>query len=96
MRVEYRPAARADLDAIVAYTKRNWGTDKARVYVAQLRAVATGLADYPQRFPLYNSRLGSFRKASCGEHLIFYAVAADKVEIVRVLHNRVDADAQLG
>ena len=96
MRVEFRPAARADLDAIARYTKREWGTVKARAYLGQLRAFAEGLRDFPQRFPSYNSPLGPFRKAPCGEHLVFYVIAADKVEIVRVLHNRVDVDALLG
>lgn len=96
MRIEFRPAARADLDAIARYTKREWGTVKARAYLGQLRAFSNGLADFPQRFPLHNSRLGPFRKAPCGEHLIFYLVGADKVEIIRVLHNRVDIDALLG
>lgn len=96
MRVEYKPAARADLDAIAVYTKREWGTVKARAYIGELRALATSLSDYPQRFPLYKSNLGPFRKAPCGEHLVFYIVTADKVEIVRVLHNRVDVGAMLG
>jgi toxin ParE1/3/4 len=95
MRVKYRPAARADLVAIAIYTKREWGTDKAGEYLKQLRAFASSLSEFPQRFPRHVSRLGSFRKANCGEHLIFYVVKAGTVEIVRVLHNRIDVDALL-
>lgn len=96
MQVEFRPAARADLDAIAVYTKREWGTGKARAYIGQLRAAAMGLSDFPQRYPLYNSKIGPFRKAACGEHLIFYVITAEKIEIVRVLHNRVDVDPLMG
>lgn len=96
MRIKFRPAARADLGAIAIYSKREWGTVRARAYTEQLRAVASSLSDFPQRFPLYNGNLGPFRKAPCGEHLIFYLIGADTVEIVRVLHNRTDVDALLG
>lgn len=96
MRVRYRPAARADLDAIAVYTKREWGPRKARSYSAELRAVATSLPDFPHRFPAYASVAGRFRKAPCGEHLIFHIVHRGDVEIVRILHNRVDIDALLG
>lgn len=96
MRVRYRPAARADLDAIAVYTKREWGTRKARSYIAELRALASSLPDFPHRFPTYAAAAGRFGKAPCGEHLIFYTVQRGDVEIVRILHNRVDIDALLG
>jgi toxin ParE1/3/4 len=96
MRVRYRPAARADLDAIAVYTKREWGTRKARTYIGELRDLASTLPDFPLRFPAYASGAGRFRKAPCGEHLIFYTVNRGDIEIVRILHNRVDVDAVLG
>lgn len=92
MKVEYRPAAKADLDAIAIYTKREWGKQEARAYLGELRAFASSLADFPHRYPRHASRLGTLRKASCGDHLIFYTVSAEAVEIVRVLHNRVDVN----
>lgn len=95
MRVEYRPVAQADLNAIAIYTKREWGVDKARRYLKQLRLVASGLSEFPQRFPRHISRLGAFRKAPCGAHLIFYVVEFERIEIVRILHNRVDLDGLL-
>lgn len=96
MRVKYRPSARADLDAIAIYTKREWGASKARAYIMELRACASGLSEFPMRFPAYGGGAGPFRKAPCGEHLIFYVLTASEIEIVRILHNRVDIDALLG
>ena len=72
------------------------GRDHARRYVARLGSDITGLTRFPEMHPVYESRHGSFRKLSSGEHLVFYRVNRASVEVVRVLHNRMDVEAGLG
>jgi toxin ParE1/3/4 len=87
--------AQADLDDIAVYTKARWGKDQARRYVSDLRHDIEALSRFPLMHPAYESRLGAFRKLSSGEHLIFYRVGETAIDIVRILHNRMDADDSL-
>lgn len=95
MKVELRAAAEADLEAIVAYTKQQWGQRQARDYLTNLRRTITGLAQFPSRNSIYTSGHGEFRKAPCGEHFVFYLVADGLVDVVRILHKTMDFDERL-
>lgn len=89
------PSAQADLDDIAIYTKEQWGREQARRYLATLRSDITGLARFPRMHPAYESRHGKFRKMASGEHLVFFIVNEAAVEVVRVLHNRMDVEEAL-
>jgi toxin ParE1/3/4 len=86
------PSAEADLDDIAIYTKARCGKHQARRYVSGLRHDIEGLAQFPSMHPAYESQLGQFRKLGSGEHLIFYMVCESTVEVVRILHNRMDVE----
>ncbi|WP_285709512.1 type II toxin-antitoxin system RelE/ParE family toxin [Erythrobacter oryzae] len=96
MRLVVRPSVRRDLALIWTDTANRWGIDQADAYVAAINARFGGIADFPSSYPEYRSKRAAFRKAASGEHLIFYVVTADRVEVVRVLHNRMDVDEMLG
>ncbi|MBA4780916.1 MAG: type II toxin-antitoxin system RelE/ParE family toxin [Blastomonas sp.] len=55
----------------------------------------SSLADFPLRNPVYRSEGKEFRKLLCGHHLIFYLVIEDTVQIIRILHERMDIDRHL-
>jgi toxin ParE1/3/4 len=90
------PAALHDLDAIWSYTSRIWGLDQADNYIATLHRDMSRLIDFPQLGPAHRSRVGDFRKLASGHHLIFYLVLEQHVEVVRILHERMDVERQLG
>lgn len=96
MRLILLPAARQDLEGIWSETARRWGIDHADSYVAAINIRFGGISDFPSSYPEYRSKRGTFRKAASGEHLIFYVLGDGAVEVVRVLHNRMDVDAILG
>jgi toxin ParE1/3/4 len=96
MRLIVLPSARRDLASIWSDTADRWGIEQADSYVAAINARFGGITEFPSSYPEYHSKHGTFRKAASGEHLIFYLIGADAVEIVRVLHNRTDVDALLG
>lgn len=89
------PSAQADLDDIATYTKEQWGRDQARRYLSSLQSDITCLNRFPRMHPAHQSRHGSFRKMSSGEHLVFFLVSETTVEVVRVLHNRMDVEEAL-
>lgn len=84
------PRARSDLDEIWDYTFEHWGADQANAYVRMLTAHMVEVAIRPERgHPCADIRPGYLRVAA-GSHVIFYRLRHDKVEIVRVLHKRMD------
>lgn len=87
-------AAAADLDEIHDYTSDHWGDEKATAYLTELRdrmrLLATAPAQGKDRSDL-GKGLFSFLQ---GSHTIYYRVARDDIEVVRVLHQRMDAFRQ--
>ncbi|GGB49775.1 toxin ParE1 [Blastomonas aquatica] len=95
-KVVIRPAAAGDLEAIATYTKQQWGVRQAKRYVAALRIDIESLASFPTRHALYRSSDGhEFRKLSSGHHLVFYTIDERTVQVIRVLHERMDVDRHL-
>ncbi|MEQ5786485.1 type II toxin-antitoxin system RelE/ParE family toxin [Erythrobacter sp. NFXS35] len=95
MRLIIRPAARRDLARIWSDTSERWSAAQADAYLQAIQRRFEGIGEFPSSFPEYRSKVGNFRKAASGEHLIFYRVGDEAVEVVRVLHNRMDVDAIL-
>lgn len=94
MRLILLPSARRDLEQIWSNTAVRWSVDQADDYVGAINRRFESILDFPSSYPEYRTRAGLFRKAPSGEHLIFYQVT-DRIEVVRILHNRVDVQAML-
>ena len=88
----YRAAASAELRRIARYTKREWGETQARRYAALLRQRIKALREYPLRFPEVAGRAG-IREMRCGQHLVFYRVSDEAIEIVNIVHVARDWEA---
>jgi len=89
------PAAEADLDGIWQYTSETWDIDQADRYVTQLieafSAVATGAL---RGRPIEEVRTG-YLKIAAGSHFIVFRLAGAKIEIIRILHQRMDIPSRL-
>lgn len=84
------PRAQADIDKIWDYTAERWDSEQADRYVHSLReAVETVAADPRRGRSLEGVRKGYFKFAAAS-HFLVYRVASSHVEIVRVLHQRMD------
>ena len=95
MKLGLRDAAQKDLAEIWLETARNWNVEQAEDYLRAIEHRLLRICEFPQSYPEYASRVGAFRKAPSGEHLIFYLVGDDFVDVVRILHNRMDIETQL-
>lgn len=87
-----RPEAAADVEAIADYTIARWGQQQARIYVGALRRDIASLSTDAERFPLHEETRLGLRRMRSGQHLVFYLVGDHAVEVVRVLHERMDRD----
>ena len=89
------PLARADLEEIWLYTLKTWSAAQAdtyhRKFVIAFEALAAGTREGRN---VDHIRQGYFRLA-IGSHAIFYRESADEIEIVRVLHQRMDFERHL-
>ena len=93
-RLKFRTAASADMRRLERETRAAWGDAQAAKYSAELRDAIKSLREYPLRFPEFELRPG-LRRMISGRHAVFYLVLDDRIEIVRVLHRRMDFEARL-
>jgi toxin ParE1/3/4 len=85
--------AKADLKEIGRYTQEHWGRDQ---YLTMLDACFHQLAANPHKGKDCNEIRDGYRKLIAGSHVIFYRqTLTDTIEIVRVLHGRMDIETRL-
>lgn len=97
MKLKVSKAAADDLEGIWLYTLEHWSAEQAD------RCVSMILETFDQilRDPRAGKDFGHVRSGYCGakagSHLIFYRVnqADQAVEIIRVLHGRMDLENRL-
>lgn len=84
------PRAQADLTEIWDYTARRWGLAQAETYLRQLRQDIETVAAQPSiGRPCPELRAGYVRYPS-GSHVLFYRRIDDGIDVVRILHERMD------
>ncbi len=90
-----RPKARADLDGIWDYTYTTWGAKQARHYLTDLKRTCAKLACNPHLGKLRTDAYEGLRVYPAGKHLVFYLAIDVGIDVVRVLHERMDAQSHL-
>ena len=90
------PVAAADLEQIYDYTLGRWDIDQAEHYVRGLLLAFDRAADNPRIGRACDDIRPGYFRLSAGSHTIYYRIAATGiVEIMRILHQRMDADQHL-
>lgn len=90
------PAAQADLEQIWDYTHGRWGVDQAEDYLRELERAINRIAMHPLIGGSCDGIRPGYRKLATGSHVLFYRVIADDdVDVVRILHRRMDVDRHL-
>lgn len=86
------PLAALDLSTIWDYTAEHWGIDQADLYVRQIDLTCAAVASgRKQGRSVDHVRAGYFRYP-VGSHVLFYRWSARRrMEVVRILHQRMDA-----
>ncbi|MBU1188284.1 MAG: type II toxin-antitoxin system RelE/ParE family toxin [Gammaproteobacteria bacterium] len=84
-------AARQDLLRIGRFTERRWGKAKRNHYLGQLDEAFALIAKNHSIGSICDEIYQGYRKLPEGSHVIYYRVT-DMVEIIRILHERMDPD----
>jgi toxin ParE1/3/4 len=88
--------AASDLKEIGRYSRETWGKRQSDHYLRQLAARFQWISDNlnaGRKWPDLHESILSFPD---GEHLVFYRKNGDSVEILRVLHKRMDQISSFG
>ena len=88
------PRAETDLEGIWLYTQRHWSATQADKYVREFIKVFSALAASDRTGQKCDVRDGYF-KIPVGAHVIYYRQASDAIEVVRILHGRMDVNRHL-
>ncbi len=88
--------AKSDLKEIARYTQERWGREQRDLYLRMLDSCIRQLAARPDQGSDCSEIRAGYRKLIAGRHLIFYRQPdTDAIEIVRILHGRMDIDTHL-
>ena len=96
MRVRLSAAARRDLSGIWTFSAKRWNEAQADRYVRLIADGFDGLASGTVKGRRAEDIRPGYFKLAVGSHLIFYRMGApDVIEVVRILHQRMDIDRHL-
>lgn len=88
--------AKSDLKDIAIYTQNTWGKRQRNIYLTLLdKAFCILAANHQQGCDCSEIRNG-YRKHKVGKHIVFYReINMSLIEIVRILHERMDIETHL-
>ena len=90
-----RPKAVADLEGIWDYTVETWSEEQAERYLRLIDESFHKVADNPGLGRPCDVIRKDYRKLGVGRHMIFYRETDSGIDVVRVLHERMDVDRHL-
>lgn len=90
-RVVLAPDALQDLRAIRLYGLRQWGAERTNAYRQELDNGFQILQRHPFIGVARDELLTGLRLFPIENHVIYYRVTPDSVEILRILHKRAEA-----
>lgn len=96
MKFRVTQAARSDLEQIWRYTAERWGPEQADLYIDRLVLRFAWLAANPglwQARPEVGVGICSRVETS---HVIFFSATSSAINILRVLHGRMDPEGRVG
>jgi toxin ParE1/3/4 len=89
------PRAQADIEEIWDYTVEHWNVDQAEAYLRKIKAAVEAVADDPRLGRPCDEVRAGYRKYSAGSHILFYRTTSGCIDIVRILHQRMDFERHL-
>ena len=87
--------ALADLKSIGHFTLKSWGREQRNIYLSKLDESFHILAEQPQLGNARDDIRKGYRVYHVGRHLIFYRQKPAEIEIIRILHDRMDVETHL-
>jgi toxin ParE1/3/4 len=83
-------AAKRDLITIARFTEQRWGVSQRNKYLTQFDDMFHQLADNPEIGMVCDYIKPGYKKVPLASHVIFYRKITRDIEIIRILHKRMD------
>ena len=96
MTYRLRSRVQLDLEAVWLDTLNRWSADQADTYVSALIDRFKWLAEHPQAGKPRDEIKPGYRSFPEGAHLVFYIVRDGWIEIIGVVHQRMDYQDSMG
>ena len=84
-----------DLKSIGRFTLKSWGREQRNIYLSKIDESFHILAEQPQLANARDDIRKGYRVYHVGRHLIFYRQKPAEIEIIRILHDRMDVETHL-
>jgi len=84
------PRAQKDFEEIWDFTAERWGLDQAESYAYDLWSRIKAIAANPVLGQDCSNIRPGYHKIRCGSHLLCYRLVPEGVDVVRILHERMD------
>ncbi|WP_437583932.1 type II toxin-antitoxin system RelE/ParE family toxin [Paramicrobacterium sp. CJ85] len=89
------PAAQRDLTSIWDYTQEHWDARQAETDLTTIRVAIERVADNPDRGRTCDEIREGYRRYRVGSHVVFYLESTDGVDVIRILHQRMEPGRHL-
>ncbi|BBN82109.1 toxin ParE1 [Pseudoalteromonas sp. A25] len=90
LNITIKPLAHSDLVGIWQYTYHKWDSNQADTYLLELDSAIKGLAESPFIGKAIDEISPNMRLHPHNQHIIIYTVRDTAIDIVRILHKRMD------
>ena len=87
--------ALADLESIWFYTYKNWSPDQADRYYSLIINEIKYICQHPQSGRDMSHVREGYYVSKVKSHLIFYRIQNDYIEVIRILHEKMDLENRL-
>lgn len=87
--------ARSDMIGIGRYSEKSWGLNQRNAYLSQIDRCFHMLAENPSIGRSYGHIMPGCHAYPVNNHIIFYRMADHGIDILRILHERMDIPAHL-
>lgn len=89
------PKAQDDLSDIWNFTEERWGPEQADKYLRVLQRAMEVVADDPRKGRTWDEVREGYRMYPAGSHMLIYRAAEIGIDVVRVLHGRMDFERHI-
>lgn len=95
LKVIFKEQALFDLEDIWLYTLNTWSLTQADWYHSMIMKEIEFLATHPKLGKDQNHIREGYRSSKVKSHIIFYRVLNNELEVIRILHERMDIPNRL-
>lgn len=95
MKLRLTPAAQGDLSSIWDFTLDRWGSEQAERYIREIQGAIERVATGPEHGQDRGDIRPGYRSYEVRSHTVFYVARDDSVDVIRILHQRMDSSRNL-